>query len=221
MTLSKIWVFAEADRRQVSSTVLEVLTKARELADLSRRSTPGPTPTPWPAPLGGPRRHQRPRHRRARRRPARVCPWPPRWPPPSGGRSRRHPVRHRLHARDVVGRLSVALDKPVLTNGVDLALEGDSLAVTEPVFGGDTNVVDHLHRRRPSPGRASGRSRSRPRRAVAPPPRSARWPCPTRARRPGPRSPSATSRSSRVPSSRTPPSWCRAAGASARPRSTR
>ena len=41
----------------------------------------------------------------------------------------------------MVGRLSVALDKPVLTDGVDLSLEGDALAVTEPVFGGNTNVV--------------------------------------------------------------------------------
>ena len=33
MTLSKIWVYAEATDGKVSSTTLEVLTKARELAD--------------------------------------------------------------------------------------------------------------------------------------------------------------------------------------------
>ncbi|MGZ4695092.1 MAG: electron transfer flavoprotein subunit alpha/FixB family protein, partial [Acidimicrobiales bacterium] len=32
MTLSKIWVFAEATDGKVSSTTLEILTKARELA---------------------------------------------------------------------------------------------------------------------------------------------------------------------------------------------
>jgi electron transfer flavoprotein alpha subunit len=38
--------------------------------------------------------------------------------------------------RDVAARLSVALDKPVVTNNVDIALEGDDVVVTEPVFGG-------------------------------------------------------------------------------------
>jgi electron transfer flavoprotein alpha subunit len=38
--------------------------------------------------------------------------------------------------RDVAGRLSVALDKPVVTNNTDIALEGDDVVVTEPVFGG-------------------------------------------------------------------------------------
>ena len=46
----------------------------------------------------------------------------------------------------MVGRLSVKLDRTVLTNGVDLALDGDTLVVTTPVFGGTTNVVDHVHR---------------------------------------------------------------------------
>jgi electron transfer flavoprotein alpha subunit len=38
--------------------------------------------------------------------------------------------------RDIAGRLSVALDKPVITNNVDIEAEGDSVVVTEPVFGG-------------------------------------------------------------------------------------
>ncbi|MGZ4705457.1 MAG: electron transfer flavoprotein subunit alpha/FixB family protein, partial [Acidimicrobiales bacterium] len=43
--------------------------------------------------------------------------------------------------RDIAGRLSVMLDQPVLSNGVDLVLDGDSLAVVEPVFGGTTDVT--------------------------------------------------------------------------------
>src|SRR5207237_4658693 len=31
---------------------------------------------------------------------------------------------------------SVAIDKPVLTNNVDLSVDGDDLVVTEPIFGG-------------------------------------------------------------------------------------
>ena len=42
--------------------------------------------------------------------------------------------------RDVAARLSVAVDAPVITNVVDLEVDGDALVGTEPVFGGTTNV---------------------------------------------------------------------------------
>ena len=42
--------------------------------------------------------------------------------------------------RDVAGRLSVALDGPVITNVVDIEVSGDKLVGTEPVFGGTTMV---------------------------------------------------------------------------------
>ncbi len=42
--------------------------------------------------------------------------------------------------RDVAGRLSVRLDAPVITNVVDLTLDGDTLVGTEPIFGGTVNV---------------------------------------------------------------------------------
>jgi electron transfer flavoprotein alpha subunit len=42
--------------------------------------------------------------------------------------------------RDVAGRLSVKLDKTVITNNVDIEVDGDSVVTTEPVFGGSTNV---------------------------------------------------------------------------------
>src|SRR5690606_17016368 len=35
---------------------------------------------------------------------------------------------------------SVKLDRTVITNNVDLELDGDSIVCTEPVFGGNTNV---------------------------------------------------------------------------------
>ena len=38
--------------------------------------------------------------------------------------------------RDIVARLSVKLDKPVLTNNVELAVQDDVVLVTTPVFGG-------------------------------------------------------------------------------------
>ncbi len=42
--------------------------------------------------------------------------------------------------RDVAGRLAVKLDTPVITNVVDLELDGDHLVGSEPVFGGTTDV---------------------------------------------------------------------------------
>jgi len=43
--------------------------------------------------------------------------------------------------RDVMSRLSVKLDRTVLTNNVDLAVEGDSVKATTPVFGGTRLVT--------------------------------------------------------------------------------
>jgi len=44
-------------------------------------------------------------------------------------------------ARDVLARLSVKLDRTVLTNNVDVTVDGDSVAVTTPIFGGNTLVT--------------------------------------------------------------------------------
>jgi electron transfer flavoprotein alpha subunit len=38
--------------------------------------------------------------------------------------------------RDVAARLSVKLDRPVITNNVDITVDGDSVVTTEPIFGG-------------------------------------------------------------------------------------
>ncbi|HXH55714.1 electron transfer flavoprotein subunit alpha/FixB family protein [Iamia sp.] len=42
--------------------------------------------------------------------------------------------------RDIVARLSVKLDKPVITNNTDVEVDGDSIVVSEPIFGG-TQIV--------------------------------------------------------------------------------
>ena len=141
MTLSKIWVFAEATDGKVSSTTLEVLTKARELADTVEAVYVGGDADAVAGPLGA--------HGVTTVHSTGDL----------GGALPGAPVAAAIAdaigaaapdailfgtsyaARDVVGRLSVKLDRTVLTNGVDLALEGDALAVTEPVFGGSTNVV--------------------------------------------------------------------------------
>ena len=43
--------------------------------------------------------------------------------------------------RDVMSRLSVKLDRTVLTNNVDVAADGGTVSVTTPIFGGNTLVT--------------------------------------------------------------------------------
>ncbi|MGH9136992.1 MAG: electron transfer flavoprotein subunit alpha/FixB family protein [Acidimicrobiales bacterium] len=43
--------------------------------------------------------------------------------------------------RDVAARLSVKLDKPVITNNTDITVEGDTVTTTEPIFGGTQLVL--------------------------------------------------------------------------------
>jgi electron transfer flavoprotein alpha subunit len=43
--------------------------------------------------------------------------------------------------RDVMARLSVKLDRTVLTNNVDVMVDGDAVKVVTPVFGGNTLVT--------------------------------------------------------------------------------
>ncbi|MFM8267270.1 MAG: electron transfer flavoprotein subunit alpha/FixB family protein [Ilumatobacteraceae bacterium] len=43
--------------------------------------------------------------------------------------------------RDVMARLSVKLDRTVLTNNVDVTVDGGSVSVTTPIFGGNTLVT--------------------------------------------------------------------------------
>ena len=43
--------------------------------------------------------------------------------------------------RDVMSRLSVKLDRTVLTNNVDISVDGGSVSVTTPIFGGNVLVT--------------------------------------------------------------------------------
>jgi electron transfer flavoprotein alpha subunit len=140
MTLSKIWVYAEADNGTVSGTTLELLTKARELAgtvecviggdgaavattlgeygattvyatgDLEGRLQGVPVAAAIAAAIEG------------------------------GNAPDAILFGTSYDGRDVAGRLSVALDRTVITNNVDLEVDGGALVCTEPVFGGATLV---------------------------------------------------------------------------------
>ncbi len=142
MGLDKIWVFAEGREGSVATISLEILAKARELADTvevfmagdgddyaEELGAHGASSVYATGDLGGSLQ----------------------------GASVASAVAAGLEAgdfdtpdafmlgttqdgRDVAGRLSVKLDAPVITNVVDLELDGDSIVGTEPVFGGSTNV---------------------------------------------------------------------------------
>jgi electron transfer flavoprotein alpha subunit len=43
--------------------------------------------------------------------------------------------------RDVMSRLSVKLDRTVITNNTDITVSGDTVSVTTPIFGGNTLVT--------------------------------------------------------------------------------
>ena len=140
MTLPKIWVFAEATDGKPTSTTLELLTKARELADTVEAvyaggdadavagvlGEYGATKVLTTGDLGG------------------ALPGVP-----VAGALADAIAAHAPSAvlfptsyvgRDAAGRLSVKLDRTVITNNVDVEVEGTSLVTTEPVFGGTTNV---------------------------------------------------------------------------------
>ncbi|QGG94555.1 electron transfer flavoprotein subunit alpha/FixB family protein [Actinomarinicola tropica] len=141
MALSKIWVYAQATDGKVATITLEILAKARQLADTVECFYGGADADAIAAQLGA--------HGATTVHATGDL----------GGALQGVPVAAAVAAaiqggsgpdavllgttydgRDVAGRLSVALDAPVITNVVDVELDGDALVGTEPVFGGTTNV---------------------------------------------------------------------------------
>ena len=224
MAVDKIWVIAERVGGKALPVALELLTKARELAGtveaftLGRRDTVGRRSS---APTGRPRstRRRRPRlvacrasgrggrHRRSGR---------------GRQRARRHPRADQTYdGRDIAGRLSARIDRPVLTNVVGLEADDGGLVTEHGIFGGSRGPEGPLHRRGPgifviraksfaAEEGGGGRPRSRHRRGAR-----------HRRQRRGHASRNAMSRSATGPSSTRPPSSSPAAGAWARPATTR
>jgi electron transfer flavoprotein alpha subunit len=140
MGVSKIWVFAEASDGKVSNTTLEMLTKARELADtVECVSAAGNDVAAAVGAHGATAVHHVPGTDgkllgpavagaiaaavQAGNGPAAVF------------------IATSYDGRDVAGRLSAKLDAPVITNVVDIAERDGGLVGTEPVFGGTTDVL--------------------------------------------------------------------------------
>lgn len=141
MSLSKIWVYAQAAEGKVATITLEMLAKARTLGDTVEAFYGGADVDAIAAELGD--------HGATKIYATGDL----------GGAMQGASVAAALAAaieagntpdlimlgttydgRDVAARLSVKLDKPVVTNVVDVALDGDAIVGTEPAFGGTVNV---------------------------------------------------------------------------------
>lgn len=141
MTLDKIWVLAEMSDGQVSATTTELLTKARDLADTVECVYAGADADVYAEALGS--YGCETVHQTGDLAGALVgVPLAAAIADAvvSGDGPDALLAGTSYDGRDVAGRLSVALDKTVITNVVDIELDGDSLVGTEPIFGGATDI---------------------------------------------------------------------------------
>jgi electron transfer flavoprotein alpha subunit len=140
MSLSRVWVFAEAVEGKVPTITQELLTKARSLSDTveafygggdadaiaEQLGKFGASKVYATGDLGGsllgvPVAAAMAKQIEDGNAPALIM------------------FGTTYDGRDVAGRLSVKLDRPVLTNNVDIEANGQ-VTVTEPIFGGTTIV---------------------------------------------------------------------------------
>ena len=141
MGISKIWVFGEATEAGATASTLELLTRARQVADTvevvmsgdagaaaaalgAHGATTVHTVGVIEGSLAGPR---------IASAIAGVV--------EAGTGPDVLLCSTSYDGRDVAGRLSVKIDRPVITNVVDLIADGDRLLGSEPVFGGTTDVT--------------------------------------------------------------------------------
>jgi electron transfer flavoprotein alpha subunit len=140
MAIGNVWVFAQGKDGAATSATLELLTKARELggnvtafvagdADglASQLGEYGAEKVYATGDLGG----ALPGASVAAAMQAVIG---------GGGSPDLILFPQNYEGRDTMARLSVKLDKTVLTNNVDIAVDGDRVRVTTPVFGGNTLV---------------------------------------------------------------------------------
>jgi electron transfer flavoprotein alpha subunit len=137
MALNRIWVYAEASEGKVAPITLEILTKARELAGTVEAVYGGGDADVVAEALGaygatkvyatGDLQGSLPAVPVSSAIAKLV---------EGGDAPDLFLFGTTYEGRDVAARLSVALDKPVITNSTDIELDGDAVILTEPVFGG-------------------------------------------------------------------------------------
>jgi electron transfer flavoprotein alpha subunit len=140
MALSKVWVFAEADSPgKPTSLTLELLTAARQAAEVVEAFYAGADPEALAGPLG---EYGASTVYALEVGEALVG-------APAAAALADLVQEHSPDAvffgasydgRDVVGRLSARLDRPVLSNGMSLGEDGDRVKIGTAIFGGNTLV---------------------------------------------------------------------------------
>ncbi|MGH9242836.1 MAG: electron transfer flavoprotein subunit alpha/FixB family protein [Acidimicrobiales bacterium] len=140
MALHTVWVFAEAQDGKVASITLEMLAKAREVGD-AVAAFHGGDASALAAPLGA--------HGAAQvyatgdlggRLPGAAVAAAMAAQIESGDAPDLILFGTTYDGRDVAGRLSVKLDKPVITNATGLSVDGGAVVCEEPIFGGTQMV---------------------------------------------------------------------------------
>jgi electron transfer flavoprotein alpha subunit len=148
MTLPKVWVYAEGEEGKATSATLELLTKARELGDTVEAVYAGAdadTLAPQLGEYGAAKVHAADHGSSlsgviggallaqlvAQEQPDLIL------------------FAQSYDGRDAMGRLSVKLDRPVLTNGNGVDVDGETVSVSTAVFGGNTIVTTAFQGEKP------------------------------------------------------------------------
>jgi electron transfer flavoprotein alpha subunit len=139
MTISKVWVFAEADGDKPATSTLELLTKAREVGDTVEAVFVGSNADALASALG----------EHGATKVHAIDPGDA-LPGVVGAAALEKLVgtespdlilfAQSYDGRDAIARLSVKLDRPIVTNGTDLNVDGDKVTIGTAIFGGNTLV---------------------------------------------------------------------------------
>lgn len=139
MALAKVWVFAEAEGDKPATSTLELLTKAREIAATVEAVFVGADADALAPALG-------------EYGASKIYAVDPGDALPGVVGAAALATLVEAHApdlvmfaqtydgRDAIARLSARLDRPVITNGTALSVEGDTVTVGSAIFGGNTLV---------------------------------------------------------------------------------
>jgi electron transfer flavoprotein alpha subunit len=139
MGITKVWVYAETDGPKPHSSTLELLTKAREIGDGVEAVLVGGDPDELAGPLGD----------HGASTVYAVDPGDALSGVVGAAALRDLTASHQpdlilfaqsYDGRDAISRLSAALDRPVITNGTALSVDGDRVIVGTAAFGGNTLV---------------------------------------------------------------------------------
>lgn len=141
MSLDTIWVYAEAVGGEVSATTLELLTKARDLADTVECVYAGDDADDIAEALG---EYGAETVHAVTDLDGALVGVPVAAAIAAAVEAGDGPDAFLLgtsyDGRDIAARLSVKLDRTVITNVVDVEVDDDTLVGTEPIFGGATDI---------------------------------------------------------------------------------